>query len=393
MNYYLSHLERAKKGEYIGLKTLPFVFSNAINNIQRKQLITVLGASKSYKSKWTDYTFLLNPYVLNPTATMRGMYFSWEMSLLSKINEWIAFFFWHDYKIKYTVSHIAHRGKLKVADHHLSFLEEILNKRIIPLIGDYDDTGKKVKDGKISFIEQRYDPYEYRDLIFTEMEKFGTFHWEEVKIKEKKISICTRYVPYNTKDYFMVYTDHIRKYNRPDGYTDLLAYETASDLQVQMRNLTNCTFVNIVHSNQGMISTERRKSDGKFIRPMQNDVAGATRFVQDCDLLVGLFNPYLIPGMLNHFGHELINFEKGYLSAHIIANREGVTDDFFFGVDGGNSQFFSIPYPDDPKYEDTIKLYALYRNSHYGVNTITMQQELILPKEPLVPLSEQVTNV
>lgn len=201
------------KGGNEGLESGMRRISEAIDNIQRETNYVVFGQPKTFKTKFTDAFFILHPYMKYGTGMMDYTYYSLEVSRIKKVAEWIAFFFWYDHKLKYSAGHIMSRANKKVKDEHLKFVEQILKKRIIPLLGEYDQHGKRIKPGVIDFIEEKDNPTGVYHYLINKAKDHGEIISEEYTTEDasgKKVK-KQRMVGFNDNDptkYRLVIMDH-----------------------------------------------------------------------------------------------------------------------------------------------------------------------------------------
>lgn len=377
MDDFKNYLEESRKGLNSGLITDFKQISDAINNIQRGTLYVVFGQPKSFKTKWTDTYFVLYPFLRNNPDNIDIVYYSWEGTKFNKIADWISFFFWQDYRLKYSSSHVIQRGKYKVKDEHLKYVDKILQERIVPLIGEYDSNGIRTKKGLIDFIEERNNPTGVRNQLINKFAEQGTpieedyFTFDELKNKVKKKKIVS-YRPDNPNRYSLVIVDHIRKFRSEKGFGEKEIMDKWSDYTVELSSIYNCSFVTLAHANRTLSDKETTQSQGgKYLRPHPDMLKGSGNLTEDCHVLLGLFNPYLYPHISTHFGYNLDKFksdERGkYRSIHVLANRYGEAPlDFSMTVDGGNNLFSEIPKPGTPQYQKFCEEFLKYENKDYG---------------------------
>ena len=290
------------KGKNMGIpmdKAISHI-SRYVRGIKKKQLIVILGPSKSGKTTFCDFAYVLSLckfYILNNLLSERLnsiIYYSFEIDRISKELEFSAHFIALEKpKNNYVTlpEGITYQGKNKViisSDYLASELisdqdtlikcdketfvylfEVIYPKYIIPIFGEYDENGKKVKDGIIDFIENRINPTGMFKDLKKRADKEGTW------IKEKYIDKdgITRektvgYKPDNPEKITLVVTDHYRKWNLERGFSLKQTIDKALDYHVILRNLLGWTFIDIVHSNRNLADTERRKNpEYLFVTP------------------------------------------------------------------------------------------------------------------------------
>lgn len=215
MEDFLLKFEAGLRGENVGMESGLAGISESIDNIQKETNYVIFGPPKTFKTKFTDAFYILYPFMNGHGNLMDYTYYSFEVSRIKKVAEWIAFFFWYDYKLKYSAGHIMSRAKKRVKDEHLKFVEVILKNRIIPLLGEYNSQGKRIKDGVIDFIEDKDNPTGiYNHLIHKAklhgeviMDTYETVDDTGKKVNKQKI---VSFVDWNPEKYRLVICDHKR---------------------------------------------------------------------------------------------------------------------------------------------------------------------------------------
>lgn len=341
--------EQGLKGENKGLEVGLQAVGNAIDNIQKETNYVIMGQPKTFKTKFSDTFFVLQPYLLNDPGLLDYTYYSFEVSRLKKVAEWIAFFFWTDYKIKYSASHIMCRGDKKIKDEHIKHVEEILKKRINPLLGEYDKTGKRIKRGLVDFIEDKDNPTGILHYLMNKAKEHGQVIEEEyittddsgARISKKRI------VGFKDNDpkYRIVICDHVRLLKRERNYSMKDNIDKYSEYTIFLRNIFKYSFVDIIHSNRNISSDERvNANSGRFLRPQVDDVKDSGNLAENANYLIGIFNPYNYPGINIHFDYNLSQWKGKYRSLHVLAARDTeAPKDLFLLCDGGNSIFRELP--------------------------------------------------
>lgn len=372
MEDFLIRVEEGRKGLNEGLLTDPPMFSEAINNIQKKMIYVVFAAPKAFKTKFVDSFFVLHPFLKNPNKDIEWDYFSFEIDRINKVADWIAFFFWTDYKIKYSSNHILFRGIHKVKDEHLKLMDEILAKRIIPLMGNYNAKGEKISQGKLNFVEDRENPTGVRNYLLSKIKLEGEVVYEDYEMEEEGKTVkkkrLTGFHHSNPEKYRIVITDHIRKLKRERGFNIKENMDKYSDYQVSLRNIFGYTFVNIVHSNRAISDTSRVSlNEGKYLTPHLDDIKDSGNIGEDLSVAISLLNPEAYK-IRNHFDYNVAEWQGMYRSLHLTASRdtEAPKDMALIG-DGANNFFKALPSPTDR--EELLrfkKMFNAYRALPFG---------------------------
>lgn len=364
--------EQGRKGENKGLEVGLKEIGKAIDNIQKETNYVIFGQSKTFKTKFTDTFFILQPFLLNDISLLDYTYYSFEVSRLKKVADWTAFFFWNDYKIKYTPSHIMSKGDKKIKDEHIKLVEEILKKRIIPLLGEYDKYGNRTKKGIVDFIEDKDNPTGVFHYLINKAKEHGEVIEEEYetqdeqgrKVKKKRLIGFKDNEP---NKYRLVITDHIRLLRRERGFSMKENIDKYSEYTISLRNIFKYSFVDVIHSNRNISDNERvGVNNGRYLRPQQDDVKDSSNPLENCNYLIGIFNPYNYPNINLHFDFNLKDWKGKYRSLHILAARDTeAPKDLFLLCDGGNSVFRELPTnPTSEQLKDIKQKFEDYENTN-----------------------------
>lgn len=344
MNFEKKFLE-GQAGKSIGLTTGLLELDRTIDGIQRRAIYTIGAESKAGKTTLVDFAFLLKPYeemMVKSMSNIHWIYYSLEISRIEKEFKFAAYFMYEDYKIygfehngvKYTMSPRYLAGRLRdsngnmvpVSPEHREKLFEIYQNRIIPLFGEYNENGIRVKKGVIDFIEENNNPTGIRNYLYHYAQENGELIFEEYTAKENGEPITKRrisgYKPNNPDKYVVVITDHVRRLHRERGFSIKENVDKMSSYQVEMRNLFGFTFVNVVHVNRNISSIDRIKYNKETLYPTADDVKETGNLGEDCNYLITLFNPKDEKYNLDtHFGLDLSAYPN-YRSIHLVFSRD-----------------------------------------------------------------------
>ena len=348
-----------------GLPTGIRKLDNAIYSIQRGAIYGIASAPKVGKSTFVDSCFIYNPYLYmldNADVNIDFIYFSLEMDKMVLRYKAVAYFFNKDFGIGSVIlpegkTHKGHSvismqsgyllGRMKYDDgtriiiskEHEKLVHRIIETRINPMYGEYDKNGKKIKNGKITVIEDRNNSnptgiYKYLLNYAEENGKFIYETWYETKkgtnekIAHKRIS---GYTPNNPKKYVIIVLDHLRKLKmEKSGYKMMTMKETMdkmTEYQVWLRNICKFTFVDIVHLNRNISDPARIKASTDYrtkdsvLHPNNSDLKDSGNLSEDADYLITLFDAgdkrYNIS---MHFGVEISDIPN-YRSIHLVESR------------------------------------------------------------------------
>ena len=323
---FLKEVQRGIEGRNKGLNCGLKRFNNFINGIQKSTYYLIGAEQKCGKTAWVDATFVLYPYLLNKDAKIHWIYYSYEIDLIEKMAKYCAFFMDYKYGIYCDSNYILGRGNNHVRPEHYKFIEEIYNNELIDLFGKYDNDGKQILKGKITFFEEKINPEGINQYLRKYAEDNGIFIKDTITIKgeDGKPKDLHPVIGYKEKDedlYTIVIIDHVSIAKREKGYTVKENIDRISQHMVFFRNICKFTPVIVQQFNRELGKVERLKFSGEQLQPSLSDFKDSGDTQADASLIIGLFNPTLLPHLRTHLGYDLVKLGKSYRSLHILASR------------------------------------------------------------------------
>jgi len=349
----MNFIEEFKKGQEGGNKGLPMGeglsnVSRAINGVQQGRLYGVAASPKAGKSTFSDYAFLLNPYLysIKNNISVEWIYYSFELDRVSKEFDFATFFLYFDFGIitidlpsgikkkKKTFVELSPdylRGRMQDDDDNIikvnteikEKLKIVYEKRIIPLFGEFSNNGVQIKKGVINFIEQKDNPTGIYKSLKVFAEKNGKF----ITQKFGKGIRITGYKPNNPKKYTIIITDHLRKLIPERSFTMKQTVDKFLEYSVELRNWCQFTFVHIIHLNRSLTDTKRMSLFGDNLFPDSDMVKDTGNMAEDVDYLFTIFNPndekY---NLTHHFGERIRDKHNNPLfpyrrTVHLVESR------------------------------------------------------------------------
>ena len=352
-NLFYEILRQANEGMFVGLSTSLPVLDEKIGGLGRKMLIPVIADSKVGKSSLVDAALVIEPYLDSITKDVLFTvdYFSYEMDLVTKMYKFVAYFFMRDFKIM----SFEHKGKrlkisesyllgkmideegeaIKIKEEHFPIISEIYETRILPMFGEYDISGKLIKRGCIRFHMDRQTPTAMMQTVYNSAKALGSFYEDGMRVSPTNvIDGNTKYFydPHEPTSIHVVVTDHTRKVSKEDGKSLKQTMDDWGDWMVKLRNQLGFSFVPICHTNRDMINIHNIVHRKAYLYPTGDDSKDSGNFVEDCNVLISLFNPFEPKyNITTHFGVPMIGqtcpipeeIRPMYRTMHIVANRSG----------------------------------------------------------------------
>lgn len=342
---FIEEFKKGQKGGNFGLPTGLKPLDKAIDGVQKKAIYSIGAASKVGKTTFADQCFVLEPYLYTlqkPEIIIDWIYFSFEIDRIKKEFKYASYFFYKDYGISsFTYNGVTYElssryllGKMRddldniipVTLEHKEILKEIYYKRIVPLFGEYDMNGKRIKKGKIDFIEERNNPTGLRNYLINYAKNNGEFIYENyITIEEGKQITKKRimgYKPNNPNKYIIILTDHVRALRSERGYNLKQNIDKWLQYQVELRNTCNFTFVNIIHLNRSIGELDRIKFFSETLYPTGDAFKDTSNLSEDSDFVITLFNPHDEKyNIKKHFGRDITDLPN-YRSVHLVESRD-----------------------------------------------------------------------
>lgn len=231
MSNFISEYKKGQAGLNKGLPMGEgFVnLSKAINGVQKQRIYVVAGAPKSGKSTMVNHAFLVEPYLYakEHNIHVEWIYFSFEIDRISMEFDMAALFLSKDFGITEVLlpDGVLRNGKasmpltpdylkgsvmddngnfIKVNEFIEEKLKIVYRERIVDLFGEYSNTGTKIKDGYITFIDEKDNPTGLYKFLMNHASKNGEFIRSESEFNNR----ITGYKPNNPDKYTIVILDH-----------------------------------------------------------------------------------------------------------------------------------------------------------------------------------------
>ena len=349
-----------KKGQVGKNRGLPMgkgleAISKAIDGIQRGMMYVIASSPKVGKSTFVNYAFIISPYLYsleNPSVKIRWIYYSWEMDRVTMEFDYVCHFLYSDYGISridlppgvtherkpyIDISSSFIRGQKKDDNNNIILVPEFLyekikiiyNERIVPLFGEYSESGVLIKRGLIDFIDRADNPTGIYKNILNFADARGTFVKEEYfsERTNKTESRVVGYKPNNPDEYVIVILDTIRKVRRERNFSLKETVDKTIEYATELRNFLKYTFVPIVHLNREMADIERLKFMGDLIFPQPETIKETGNLSEEATHIFTMFNPnderY---NLTKHFGLVIKDSKRNELypnlrTIHLVESR------------------------------------------------------------------------
>ena len=324
---FLKKVEEGRQGLNAGLKSFLPKLLSVTNNIQDSEYHLFGAMTKFGKTSFIHQFYILGTFLFNPEKDIRYLFFSYEMPMYKMIGKAIAFLAYHLYSKTIPDDLIFSKGNKRLSNEDLEVVRQIYVDYIIPLYGEFNDEGRQIKEGKITFVEKRINPTGMRHVWLNHFGKFGKrvdklVHYEQdgiIKTRYEKVG----YVKNNPDFHNITLLDHFGLVPREKNYTKKETIDKVSEYILEDRNTVGGTWVAVSQFNRSMSSVDRLKFSADNLAPVESDYKNSNNPLQDCDLAIGGFNPCSFKHLTTHLDYDLTQLDHIYRSLHLMVNRNG----------------------------------------------------------------------
>lgn len=305
------------------------------------------------KTSFVDVSYVLNPYdwwlknkEKQNCIKPYWVYNSMERNMKYKIAKWTCLKLFKDHNIIMDVpTMLGWSGKRYELD------EEVKKKLF--------ESGKYFDQMFENKVIEIHDGAQNPTGIFNRLIDIGKQNGEMQQIDQ----YTRKYVPNDPNSIVIVINDHVGKLKGERNFNDKQLLDKHTEFMGGIRDRYGFFIVDISQFNRSIGSVDRMKI--KDVSPEPDDFKGSSDMYENCDLALGLFNPYKFK--INDFlGYDIPKFvssngENRFRSVSIIKNSYGA-DDIIIGLNflGENGNFRQMPIPE--KFIERPSLYDKARN-------------------------------
>ena len=333
---------------------LPFNrFKNEFPGIEQGKYFLVSGGSKAAKTQLTNFLFVYNTifYAFQHRDKVHPKIFYYP---LEETPETITLRF-----MAYLLYNFS-KGAIRISPTDLKSTDEnkVLSKEVLDLFEtkEYKDIMQFYEEC-IEFRNSRNPTGVWKDLKGY-AENHGTTYYKDIKItdelgQEKEVKQFDYYTPNDKNEYVFIIIDHVSLIESERGMDLRNSINKISEYLVIFRNRYNYIPVVVQQQNVETLGLEAFKSNK--IRPTLVGLADSKATGKDCNMLIGITNPYSHE-LSEYLGYNILEFKSNIRFIEIVLNRDGNSNGIcplFF--DGAVNDFRELPLP-----TDTQKLQEIY---------------------------------
>jgi hypothetical protein len=329
----------------------------------RKGVYTVVTAStKQSKTQLTDFMYVNQPveYIQNNPdcgLDIRIKYFSLEISKTDKLAQCMTYKLFTDYGIIMNPLNLMSM-----------FQGYTIDKKILDIIESTKFREYfEFFESRVEIIDNISSPTGIMINCETYARENGKVIYEDVKWDDGSVhKIIKEYIPNNPKEIVEVIIDHATLLNEKG----LILYDCIKTLSskhlLKLKNKYNYSPL-LVQQQSGDSTTQQFNNRGENVldkvRPTPEGLAGCKDVRQDCNLMIGMFSPYLYKEEV-YEGWDLTRVRDYHRELTILLNRNGrsnIAQQLFFN--GACSYFKELPPNPSPETRQNIyKAIDGYRN-------------------------------
>lgn len=332
----------------------PFVrFRSEFVGIEQGKYYVTTAATKGGKTQFTSFMFLYTPllYAYNNPDKVRLKVFYYPLEETPEdITKRFMSYLLND--LSGGEIHIS-PADLQSTDNSKPVPQEVLDalkgEEFQKILTFYEDT--------ITFSPSRNATGVYQE-VKRYMEEHGTVHRRPQTIKDdfgntKEVQVFDHYTPNDPDEYVIVIFDHLSLIQTERGMTLKQSADKLSEYFVILRNRYNVTPVLVQQQAFDMESLDAFKANK--LRPTAQGLADSKYSGRDCNMLLGLFNP---------FKHELPEYQKYDITKlkdkcrflEVVLNRGGSSGGLIgLYFDGAVCEWAELP-----RSENTTELQKVY---------------------------------
>lgn len=352
-----------EKAEYIPLTKHPL--TDELSKLGKQvtigkgQYILFGGQSGAGKTAIVDSQFVLNIYFWYRRNKHKAnvkpywIYRSMERPVKYKILKWIAYLMYVEHNILTDTSILAGKPnrrreitqtELKLLNEYEKFFDEFFQYMEI-LNGSENPTGIRNTAYKIAKEKGKYI-YTKEDGVYVNDIKAASWANKSTGITREKLYAdiningeqyrhyewTKKYFPNDPNEIVFHVTDHCGKIIAERGMNEKQTLDKHSEYMGEFRDIYEWNIIDIQQFNRGLMDVYRKVNTDLDVGA--EDFAGTSDIYQNCDLAIGLLNPYKLD-VFDYCKYQIKKMvsdsgENRFRGLKVIKNSDGI-DDFRIG--------------------------------------------------------------
>lgn len=341
-------------------------FSDDFPGIQQGKYYLVSSQQKGAKTQLTSFLFIFNPilyaYEHSEQVSVKIFYYPLEETQEKITLRFMSY-------LLYTMSNFT----IQLSTEELSSVREALDSKIIELL-ESEEYKKKLEffQSCVEFREASNPTGCYKDLR-KYAEANGKIHKKTLTYPDKVTGeiisqeVFDYYEPYNPKEYVIIIYDHLSLISQEKGMDLRQSMAKLSEYMVYLRNTYNYIPVVIQQQSYETQSLDAFKSNK--IRPNVAGLSDCRYTSRDCDVMLGLSNPYAFE-LPEYLGYDIRKLKGNARFLEIVLNRSGISNGMLPLYFNGKCCYFT-PLPSHKNEAAMQKVYELI-DKQYNKNKPTI---------------------
>lgn len=348
-------------------------FSDDFVGIEQGRYYLVTANQKGGKTQFASNTFIFHPilysYYNGDKVRVKIFYYPLEETPEAITLRFMSFLI---FKLS--------NETIKVSPTELRSTKNLLDEKIIGILES--EEYRKILDYYESCIEFRESANPtgcWKDLI-EYANNHGKSVYKTVEIIDKDTGEITTkklfdyYVPNDPNEYVIILYDHISLISNERGMSLRETINKLSEYMVALRNKYN--YIPVVIQQQSQENQNNEAVKLGRLRPSVSGLSDSKYCSRDCDLMLGLFNPYSFE-LNNYLGYDITKLKGNIRFLEIVVNRHGNSNGIcpllFIGE---TCTFKELPLPTETIKMDRVYSYLNNLRSKKSVAFIAIHNKL-----------------
>lgn len=308
MSELAKRIKEGIEGKFQGLDNGFKDLNKVLFGVQKKCYTLIGGMSGTFKTTLLDYIIihaLLDAESKNIPIDI--FYYSFEIDELTKKCNWLSQLSYSTYGIVIPPEKIKGLGNNRLNEKE----QEIINN-LIPQID--------ILFSKINFRFEQINPTGIHHEIFNHCKLNGELQYEKYLDENNKPQ--NRIIGYKANDnrYTIMAMDHLYLLRKERNFSTKENMDKMSEYIVSLRNIFDLSAFVIQQFNQGLSNVDRAKFKGIDLSPSQTDFKDTTNPYQDCDVALGIMNPYKL-NLDTCMKYDVEKLGDSFIMLKVIKNR------------------------------------------------------------------------
>lgn len=256
----------------------------------------------------------------------------------------------------YTLSN----GEIRISPTDLKSTNESkpLSQKVIDILES--DEYKKIfefYESVVEFKESRNPTGVWKDAkAYAETHSTPVYKEMQFKDKFEPVKVVDYYKPNDPDEYFIIIVDHVSLLETEKGMDLRESINKLSEYGIILRNKFN--YIPVFVQQQSTETSNLEAFKNNKIRPTQAGLSDSKYTAKDCNMMLGITNPYSFE-LPSYLGYDIRLLKDKARFLEIVVNRNGQANGICpLYFDGATNFFRELPLPNDKeslqKVYDTI---------------------------------------